>query len=397
MGKSSVYTVAQVNNYIKGMFAQDFLLSGLCVRGEVSNVKYHTSGHIYFTLKDETGALSCIMFAGDRRGLSFPMRDGEQVQVTGQIRIYERDGRYQLYAKEIHPDGQGLLWTRFEELKRTLEERGMFAPEYKQPIPTYVQTLGVVTASTGAAIRDIIHIAHRRNPYVQILLYPALVQGEGAAQSIADGIRTLDGKADCIIVGRGGGSLEDLWAFNEELVAQAIFDCETPVISAVGHETDTTIADFVADLRAPTPSAAAELAVFDYQLWEENLLDLERRLNRSMRERIERERRMVDHMALQLRLYQPEYRIASLRQTVAEEEDRLEAAMRRRLEQARHELQLKASRLEDLSPLKRLKGGYAFVADETGKGIRSVTEVEIGQNLSVTLPDGQMTVQRVES
>lgn len=394
MHRGSVYTVGQVNRYIKGMFAQDFLLSGLCVRGEVSNLKYHTSGHIYFTLKDETGTLACIMFAGDRRGLTFPMKGGEQVQVTGQIRIFERDGRYQLYAKEIRPDGQGALWARFEQLKKELEERGMFAPEYKQPIPAYVRTLGVVTASTGAAIRDIINITHRRNPYVQILLYPALVQGEGAAESIARGIRTLDARhPDCIIVGRGGGSLEDLWAFNEEAVAQAVFDCETPVISAVGHETDTTITDYVADLRAPTPSAAAELAVFDFQAWEDGLMDCKRRLTVKMRDRIERERMAVHHLELRLRLYQPEYRISSLRQTVADEEDRLIAAMTRRLERERHLLQLKASRLEDLSPLKRLSGGYAFVADEAGRGIRSVRQVEPEQRLVISLPDGQLRAQ----
>lgn len=391
MRRGSVYTVSQVNNYIKGMFAQDFLLSGLCVRGEVSNLKYHTSGHIYFTLKDESGSLACIMFAGDRRGLTFPMKGGEQVQVTGQIRIFERDGRYQLYAKEIQLDGQGVLWTRFEELKRSLEERGLFAPEYKQPIPSYVCTLGVVTAPTGAAIRDIINITHRRNPYVQILLYPALVQGEGAAESIVNGIRTLDARhPDCIIVGRGGGSLEDLWAFNEEMVAQAIFDCETPVISAVGHETDTTIADYVADLRAPTPSAAAELAVFDYQAWADGLMELRGNLIRRMGERIRRERMAVRNMELRLRLYQPEYRIAALRQTVAEEEDRLIAAMERKLEREKHVLQLKASRLEDLSPLRRLSGGYAFVADEAGTGIRSVEQVEPEQELLISLPDGQV-------
>ena len=220
-----VYTVAQVNRYIKGMFVQDFLLSGLCVRGEVSNLKYHSSGHIYFTLKDESGSLAAVMFAGSRRGLNFAMRNGQTVLATGQINVYERDGCYQLYAKQIRQDGLGELYQRFLLLKETLEERGLFAGEYKQPIPPFVQTLGVVTAPTGAAIRDIIDVARRRNPYVRILLYPALVQGEGAAESIVRGIRALEERGpDCLIVGRGGGSLEDLWAFNEESVAQAIFD-----------------------------------------------------------------------------------------------------------------------------------------------------------------------------
>ena len=244
------------------MFVQDFMLNRISVRGEVSNCKYHRSGHIYFTLKDEGGALSCVMFAGSRRGLAFPMKDGDRVVVRGAVDVYERDGRYQLYAREIALEGAGLLYERFLALKAELEEMGMFAPEYKQPIPAYVKRLGIVTAPTGAAVRDIQNIALRRNPFIQLILYPALVQGEGAKESIVRGIETLDALGlDAIIVGRGGGSIEDLWAFNEECVARAIFNCRTPVISAVGHETDTTIADFVADLRAPTPSAAAERCV----------------------------------------------------------------------------------------------------------------------------------------
>ena len=248
----SVYSVGQVNSYIKNMFTQDFMLGRIYVKGEVSNCKYHTSGHIYFSLKDETGTIACVMFAGQRGGLAFRMREGQQVIVLGSVNVYERDGRYQLYAKEIILDGAGLLYEKFEKLKQELEEMGMFEQEYKRPIPPFASTVGIVTAPTGAAIRDIIHIASRRNPYVQLYLCPALVQGEDAAESIADGIRRLDAfGVDVIIVGRGGGSIEDLWAFNEEIVARAIFACQTPVISAVGHETDTTIADYVADLRAP--------------------------------------------------------------------------------------------------------------------------------------------------
>lgn len=397
MRTGNVYTVAQVNNYIKGMFVQDFLLSGLCVRGEVSNVKYHSSGHIYFTLKDESGSLAAVMFAGQRRGLNFPMKDGQKVLVTGQINVYERDGRYQMYAREIRLDGLGDLHQRFEELKMSLEERGMFASQFKQPIPAFVRTLGVVTAPTGAAIRDIINITRRRNPYVQILLYPALVQGEGAAQSIARGIRALDARhPDCIIVGRGGGSLEDLWAFNEEIVAQAIFDCDTPVISAVGHETDTTIADYVADLRAPTPSAAAELAVFDYYDFMDNLRQRELLLQRRMQDRLERERDRVRRRELKLRLYRPEYRIASMRQTLSDTEDRLQAAMERRLEREKHRLSMAVAQLDRLSPLKRLGGGYAFVAAADGKAVITIDTVETGDPLQVTLRDGRMQVQVLE-
>ena len=251
----NVYSVGQVNSYIKNMFAQDFMMSRIYVRGEVSNCKYHSSGHIYFTLKDETGVLQAVMFSGSRKkGLTFRMKEGDNVIVLGAIRIYERDGKYQLYAEEILLEGAGLLYRKFEELKQELEEMGLFAPEYKQPIPRFASRIGIVTAPTGAAVRDIQNIAGRRNPFVQLILYPAQVQGEGAAASVVQGIRAMERMdVDVIIVGRGGGSLEDLWAFNEEIVARAIFECPIPIISAVGHETDTTIADYVADMRAPTP------------------------------------------------------------------------------------------------------------------------------------------------
>ena len=262
----NVYTVKQVNLYIKNMFTQDFMLNRIYVKGEVSNCKYHTSGHIYFSLKDESGTIACIMFASARSGLSFRMQEGQKVVVLGSVNVYERDGKYQLYANEIILEGAGLLYEKFEALKQELEEMGMFAEEYKQPIPKFAKTVGIVSAPTGAAVRDIIQIASRRNPYVQLILYPALVQGEGAADSIVRGIRMLEKQnVDVMIVGRGGGSIEDLWAFNEEKVARAIFECRVPVISAVGHETDTLISDYVADLRAPTPSAAAELAVYDHR------------------------------------------------------------------------------------------------------------------------------------
>ncbi len=287
----NVYTVKQVNAYIKNMFTQDFMLNRIYVKGEVSNCKYHTSGHIYFSLKDESGTMACVMFAGSRSGLSFRMREGQQVIVLGSVSVYERDGKYQLYAREIILDGAGLLYEKFEALKRDLQEMGMFAQEYKQPIPAYVKTVGIVTAPTGAAVRDIINIASRRNPYVQLILYPAQVQGEGAAESIIRGIEMLEKKGvDVMIVGRGGGSIEDLWAFNEEEVARAVFNCRVPVISAVGHETDTTIIDYVSDLRAPTPSAAAELAVYEYLGTAGAMREYEARLRRSIMQRITQER-----------------------------------------------------------------------------------------------------------
>ena len=260
---NNVYSVGQVNRYVKNMFTQDYFLQNIYVKGEVSNCKYHSTGHIYFTLKDEGGTLKCVMFAGSRRGLAFRMKDGDKVIAGGRVDVYERDGVYQFYAKEITLEGAGALYERYLALKQELEDMGMFAQEYKQPIPEFAHRVGIVTSPTGAAIRDIINVSTRRNPFIQSILYPALVQGEGAAASIVRGIRMLDeAGVDVIIVGRGGGSIEELWAFNEEEVARAIFECHTPVISAVGHETDFTIADFVADLRAPTPSAAAELAYF---------------------------------------------------------------------------------------------------------------------------------------
>ena len=242
----NTYSVGQVNRYIKNMFTQDYLLQKIYVKGEVSNCKYHTSGHIYFSLKDETGTLNCVMFAGHRRGLAFAMKNGDKVIVGGSVDVYERDGRYQMYAKEITLEGAGALYERYLALKQELEDMGMFAQEYKQPIPRFLRRLGVVTAPTGAAVQDIRNISYRRNPYLQIILYPALVQGTGATESIVKGIERLDAAdVDVIIVGRGGGSIEDLWAFNEEIVARAIFQCQTPIISAVGHETDFTIADFL--------------------------------------------------------------------------------------------------------------------------------------------------------
>ena len=292
---SSVYSVGQVNTYIKQMFQQDFMLNRMFVRGEVSNCKYHTSGaHLLFFKKMRRGTIACVMFAGNRRGLAFRMKDGDKVVVGGSVNVYERDGRYQLYAKDIKLEGAGILYECFLALKAELEEMGMFASEYKQQIPSYVRRLGVVTAPTGAAIQDIRNISYRRNPYIQIVLYPALVQGEGARKCAA-GIEALDQmNLDLIIVGRGGGSIEDLWAFNEEVVARAIFQCNTPVISAVGHETDTTIADFVADLRAPTPSAAAELAVADIRGILEQIEAYQNRLQYAMQNRILLYRRKVE-------------------------------------------------------------------------------------------------------
>lgn len=394
---AGIYSVSQVNSYIKNMFAQDFALSRISVRGEVSNCKYHTSGHIYFTLKDKTGTLAAVMFAGQRRGLSFQLQEGQQVVVTGTVDVYERDGKYQLYARKIEQDGQGDLFLRFQKLRDQLEEMGMFAPEYKQPIPRYARTVGVVTASTGAAIRDIMNIAARRNPYVQLILYPALVQGAGAASSIVRGIQTLDEMGlDVLIVGRGGGSIEDLWAFNEEPVAWAIFNCRTPVISAVGHETDVTIADYVADLRAPTPSAAAELAVFDYRQFEEQLLAYNAALRRAMGRQVERRRFQADQYRLRLQLHDPMSTLRQQRQRLADLQDQMEEAMKRKLTMAKHRLALAGGRLHGLSPLEKISRGFGFLTDENSRRIEHAADVKPGDLITIRITDGRLKARVTE-
>ena len=389
-----VYSVGQINTYIRNMFTQDFVLNRVSVRGEISNLKYHTSGHIYFTLKDASAAIACVMFAGARGGLAFRMSNGQQVVVDGAVNVYERDGKYQLYATKIRQDGAGELYEKFLELKEELEEMGMFAPEYKQPIPKFVRRLGVVTAPTGAAIRDIINIATRRNPGIRIILYPAKVQGEGAAESVAAGLAALDALGvDVIIAGRGGGSIEDLWAFNEETVARAIFACHTPVISAVGHETDTTIADFVADLRAPTPSAAAELAVADVTAWLQALDEDALQLQRIMQRMIKDARSRLRECELRMRYAKPQQRLMQQKQRLDEYEERLRRAMQSLLEQTRHQLALIEERLRRLSPYEKLESGYGCILAEDGTRIRSISQVAPGEVVQIYLADGRMTAQ----
>lgn len=387
----NVYTVAQINSYIKNMFAEDYMLRSVFVKGEISNCKYHSSGHIYFTLKDEKGVIACVMFAGSRAGLSFPLEEGQQVVVGGTIDVYERDGKYQLYAKQITLDGAGLLYEKFDRLKRKLEEMGMFASEYKQPIPRYVKTLGVVTAPTGAAVRDIINIATRRNPYVQIILYPAIVQGEHAPESIVNGIHALDQLGvDVMIVGRGGGSIEDLWAFNEEIVAQAAFDCSVPIISAVGHETDTTIIDFVADLRAPTPSAAAELAVYDFELLLEKLELYHSTLSHHMEKHLELEKTRLENHKIRFKYLSPANQLQQKRVYCMELEGQLSALMERCLMEKRHKMALLAQQLKGLSPLEKLSQGYAYVENDKGQVLNDIRNVEPEQDIRIYVKNGMV-------
>lgn len=386
---AGVYSVGQINSYIKNMFRQDFVLSRISVKGEISNCKYHTSGHVYFTIKDESGTLSAIMFASQAAKLTFRLENGMQVIVTGRIDVYERDGRYQLYASGIKQDGLGDLYIRFEQLKREYEQMGYFANEYKRHIPSFSKKIGIVTASTGAAIHDIMNIAYRRNPYVSLILYPALVQGDNAKYSIVKGIETLDKMGlDVIIAGRGGGSIEDLWAFNEPMVVEAVFNAQTPIISAVGHETDFTITDFVADLRAPTPSAAAELAVADISLIEQKIMAYNEALNSSLMGIIDGKRNYLDKCELKLRFLSPSNQLDENRQRLMGIEDSLNNIMMNKYKDARHRLQIYASRLQEASPLTRLSAGYAYVQNENGEKVSSVRKLKRGDKLKVQFKDG---------
>ena len=387
--RQNVYTVAQINSYIKNMFTQDYMLRFVLVKGEISNCKYHSSGHIYFTLKDEKGVIACVMFAGSRTGLSFRLEEGQMVVVGGTIDVYERDGKYQLYARQITLDGAGVLYEKYDRMKRKLEEMGMFAPEYKQPVPKYIRTLGVVTAPTGAAVRDIINIATRRNPYIQIILYPAIVQGEQAVSSIVNGIRALERLGvDVMIVGRGGGSIEDLWAFNEEAVAQAVFDCSIPIISAVGHETDTTIIDFVADLRAPTPSAAAELAVYDFALLMERILAYRNALGHAMQVQLERQKNRLDAQKMRMKYLNPESRIRQKRMYCMDLEVRMTGLMKHVLTKQQHRLGLYAAQLKGLSPLEKLSKGYAYIENEHHSVVNDVRKVKPEDKMQIYVKNG---------
>lgn len=396
--RPSIYSVGQVNRYIGNLFSQDFLLRKISVRGEISNCKYHTSGHIYLTLKDETGTLDAVMFRSARTGLRFRLENGMKVVASGSISVYERDGRYQLYIKTVEADGTGALYLQYEKLKQELEEMGMFAQEYKKPIPAYASRIGIVTASTGAAIQDICNITARRNPCVQLYLYPALVQGEMASRSIEAGIRTLDRmNLDVIIVGRGGGSLEDLWAFNEERTARAIFDACTPIISAVGHETDYTIADFTADMRAPTPSAAAELAVFPYDAFLD-LLDVKRKqLDAAMGTHLDLTSSQIRSLSHRLSLLSPQYQLEQKHMQILRAQERLSKAMEWKLKDLRHRLALSADRLESSSPLKRLSGGFAYISDPQGHAVQTAASLDQGEIIRLTFSDGSARAQVLDT
>lgn len=387
------YTVTALNTYIKNIFTMDAGLNNIYVKGEISNCKYHTSGHIYFTIKDATGQIACVMFAGQRSGLSFRLEEGISVIVYGNVSIYERDGKYQLYAREITRDGKGVLYQKYEELKKLLQLKGYFDIAHKKSIPQYAQKIGIVTAKTGAALQDIINVSRRRNPWVQLYLAPAYVQGEAAAPSIVEAIKILENKGvDVIIVGRGGGSIEDLWAFNEEIVAKAVYECETPIISAVGHETDTTIIDYVADMRAPTPSAAAELAVFDYLVYEQILNEYRYMLSTKIKRKLDEIKNKMENVTVKLKYCSPEYKLLQYRQNSIDYENKLQLVIDNKLRNIKYQMDMYIEKLNGLSPVNKLKSGYSMVTSKD-KIVKSVEVIEKGDEVNIALLDGEIVAK----
>ncbi|MBO4905362.1 MAG: exodeoxyribonuclease VII large subunit [Lachnospiraceae bacterium] len=395
----NVYTVGQINAYIKNMFSQDYLLHSVIVSGEVSNLKFHSSGHIYFTLKDESGILSAVMFKGNASRMTFKLSDGDHIEAAGYVNIYEASGKYQLYVNSIKKAGAGAQHEELEKLKKKLAEMGMFDPRYKRPIPKYAFTVGVVTSPTGSVIHDIRQVAARRNPGVEIVLCPAKVQGDGAAESVIAGINTLAaGAADVIIIGRGGGSDEDLSAFNDEKLARCIFDCEVPIISAVGHGDDESITDMVADVHAPTPSAAAELAVF---LFEEFVRDVSMRqitMERLMGKILDRDRARLKQMTLRMDALSPSSKVKMQRMAYNSRAERLDALMRKRLDATRNKLLIYIEKYKALSPLEKIGHGFAAVTDEHGGRVTEIEKVKKGDLLTLTMREGviEATAQRIE-
>lgn len=386
-----VYSVSKVNAYIKNMFMQDFVLNKISVEGEVSNCTYAGSNHIYFTIKDEGGTLSAVMFASQRGGLSFDMKRGQRVIVTGSISCYEKEGRYQLYATKIEEAGKGELYEKYLKLKEKLEDMGMFDKSYKRQIPKFVQSIGVATAQTGAVINDIRNVSYRRNPYVRIVLAPCLVQGESAPRSIISAIKKLDKmNLDVIIVGRGGGSIEDLYCFNDEELAETIFNTKTPIISAVGHETDFTIADFVADLRAPTPSAAAEIANFVYADYMYTLDFYKNKLDECVRRKVDYTKRDLDMLLIRLNTLSPQIKLREQKQRLQNFSKILQNDFKNILENNKNMLINMSKRLETVSPLKRLSGGYAYISDKDNKKVLSAATLHQEDEINVFFSDGKI-------
>lgn len=389
-----IKSVSDVNMFIKHMFATEYVLNNISVMGEVSNCKYHSSGHIYFTIKDSLSQLSCVMFSSMRTGLDFYMEAGQEVIVQGSISVYERDGKYQLYAKKIVRYGSGRLYEEYEKMKKRLLKEGLFDTNKKKNIPKYAKSIGVVTAPEGAVIHDICNVSKRRNPYIQIYLYPAKVQGVGADDTVIAGIKYFEKTdVDTIIIGRGGGSIEELWAFNSEKLARVIALCTKPIISAVGHETDVTIADFAADLRAPTPSAAAELAVYSYADTEAALRRMAYTIKWQFNSILNMKKIKLNQYSMSLKHFNPQDIVYQKRMYLADCEDKLLAVIKQKLEAAKYQLSLYAEELKGLSPLYKLESGYSYVTDIDGDNIKSVADIKEGEKLVIIMQDGKAEVE----
>lgn len=385
----TIYSVFQVNTYIHNMFREDYLLSDVSVSGEISNLKFHSSGHIYFTLKDDKSAISCAIFRQSAQKLNIALKDGDKIVASGSISNYIPSGGVTFNVTKVEYEGIGDLTKKFEELKKRLSEQGLFDKEFKKPIPKFPKTIGIVTAPTGAAIRDIISVSKRRNPYISLILYPALVQGDGAKESIVKGIETLEKTGvDVIIVGRGGGSLEDLWAFNEEEVAYAIFQCPIPVISAVGHEIDYTISDFTADLRAATPSAAAELAVPDIRQTIEDLDDLKKSLDKGLERVLKNKLHKITVFEAKLNALSPVSKLNKQKLLADSFNNKLDLLIKKIIKEKKAELETLSERLKGVSPLERLKAGMAYVTDASGKRVVGVEGLNENDKIKLTMKDG---------
>ena len=387
-------TVTDLNKYIKNKIDGDEMLNNVLVKGEISNFKNHYTGHMYFTLKDENSLIKCVMFKSYTTHLSFMPKDGMKVMVLGSVAVFERDGIYQIYAKAMKEDGLGSLYTAYEELKKKLEQEGLFAESHKKKIPFMPKTIGVLTSNTGAVIRDIINVSTRRNPGVHIRLYPVPVQGPGAAEKIAEGIKFMNENklADVLIIGRGGGSLEDLWPFNEEIVAHAIYNSKLPIISAVGHETDFSISDFVADLRAPTPSAAAELAVPDIYEIKQKINVYQNRLRMSLVKKVEIMKLRYEKCMNSRVFKEPTRNINDNYLRIDNYIKRLENTIKIKQKEEKTKYIELISKLDALSPLKTLTRGYAIVETDH-KIIKSSTQLNTGDKIKLRFSDGQKNAE----
>lgn len=389
-----IFTVSQVNKYVKQMFSYDYLLNNVWIQGEISNFKMHSTGHLYFTLKDKQGAISAVMFRSDAISVKFIPENGMKVIIKGYISLYEKTGQYQVYVQKIEPDGKGDLYTAFEQLKKKLNDEGLFEQDFKRKIPFYPNKIGIVTSGTGAAIKDIINVANRRNPTVQLVLIPVLVQGDGASKTIVRAINRFNemDDIDLLIVGRGGGSIEDLWAFNEEIVARAVFESRIPVISAVGHETDFTISDFVSDLRAPTPSAAAELAVPSLNELRELIKNYRMRINNSIHNKIIGLKKEVELLENHPAFRFPLQSIDQNKQYIDQLNRRLTLSIETYINECKSRLGTNEQKIDILSPNNNIKRGYAAVFDEQKKNISSIADIELDKDLYIALKDGRIRV-----